>query len=485
MKGLSLRITLLFSVLVVLSILVVAVTSISNASSVLHQNAFSKIEAVHTIKKDQILNYLNKILCDVKMQGNSKNTRNTIKDLLIYYDKIGTSATGNFNISSSEPGIGKIYDDITKSTDIFFSIYTENYGYKDVLLLCWEHGHVLYSLRKGSELGLNLSTGEYSSTPLAKLWGKVRETKKTELSDIFEYSLLNNEPVFFIGAPIIIDGKPLGVIILRTSPDKINNIMHERTGLGETGETYLVGDDLLMRSDSRFYEKSSILKETVDTVAGNSAMNESNGSGIIEDYRGKKVLSIYSYLGLNKNLDTDFEWTIIAEIDESEIQKPVEDLSLRIIFVSLIVLSAAIILALIFSNSLSKPLISMTKTANRIADGDFSRKIENISSNEIGDLAVSFNTMSSQLDDLFSKHENQLWLVRGISKIGEIVRGNSDIPETVTSLCQFFAEYLDAQIITFYILNNSKLELAGSYAFSKHRSLGNTIDSFSTVKQNF
>ena len=343
-------------------------------------------------------------------------------------------------------------------------------------MLCWEHGHVIYSLKKGNDLGTNLSTDKYSNTHLAELWGKVKETNKSVITDIKEYSPSNNEPAMFAGSPVNREGKQLGVIVLRISPEKINNIMQTGKGLGETGETYLVGDDLLMRSDSRFQEKSTILKEIVDTVAGRSAKEHAEGQAIIEDYHGKKVLSIYSNCGFNEYFDTDFEWTIIAEIDEAEINKPLIDISFRIILAALIVLFTAVILALVFSKTLSKPLLSMTKTANRIANGDFSQKIENISSDEIGNLALSLNMMTLQLEDLFSKHGNQLWLVRGISKIGEIVRGNTEILETVSLLCQFFAKYLDVQIITFYILNNSKLELAGSYAFSRHKSLGNTID---------
>ncbi|MCK5201451.1 MAG: GAF domain-containing protein, partial [Spirochaetales bacterium] len=470
------KITLLFSILVILSILVVAATSISNASSALQRSAFTKIEAVHAIKKEQLLNYFHEILRDVKMQSNSKNTIDTINDLLIYHDEMGTMAFENFDINSSKPDISKTYYDISNSSDIYLSKYIENYGYDDILMLCWEYGHVIYSLKKGNDLGTNLSTDKYSNTHLAELWGKVKETNKSVITDIKEYSPSNNEPAMFAGSPVNREGKQLGVIVLRISPEKINNIMQTGKGLGETGETYLVGDDLLMRSDSRFQEKSTILKEIVDTVAGRSAKEHAEGQAIIEDYHGKKVLSIYSNCGLNEYFDTDFEWTIIAEIDEAEINKPLIDISFRIILAALIVLFTAVILALVFSKTLSKPLLSMTKTANRIANGDFSQKIENISSDEIGNLALSLNMMTLQLEDLFSKHGNQLWLVRGISKIGEIVRGNTEILETVSLLCQFFAKYLDAQIITFYILSNSKLELAGSYAFSKHKSLGNTID---------
>ncbi len=295
MKSLAGKITLLFSILVVFSIIVVAATSICNASSALQQSAFMKIEAVHAIKKEQVLNYFIEKLRDVEMQSNSKNTRDTINDLLIYYNEMGIGASEVFDMSSSKPGISKSYYNISGNADIYLSKYAEVYGYDDILILSRDHGYVMYTLRNGNELGSNLSTGKYNTTHLAGLWEKVKKTNKPVITDMTEYSPLNNAPVLFIGGPIIRDGEQLGVIVLRISPERINQIMHERKGLGETGETYLVGDDMLMRSDSRFQEKSTVLKMAVNTVAGHSAKDEAVGSEIIKDYRGKNVLSIYSF----------------------------------------------------------------------------------------------------------------------------------------------------------------------------------------------
>ena len=59
------------------------------------------------------------------------------------------------------------------------------------------------------------------------------------------------------------EGQLIGVVALEVSVGRINQIMQERTGMGETGETYLVGTDRRMRSDSYLDEVGQRLKELV------------------------------------------------------------------------------------------------------------------------------------------------------------------------------------------------------------------------------
>lgn len=476
MKSLAKKITLIFSILVVLSIFAVAITFIRNASSILQQKAFMQLESVHAIKKEQIFNYIKERLGDSEVLSNSKDAKDAITDLLKYYNRTESDNSNEFDKNSSNRSTHRTYNDIFLDINKYFTKYAEVYGYNDILILSWDSGQVLYTMKNGSDFGANLNKGEFKYSQLTKLWEKVKNGNRHVITDMSEYLPSNNEPTMFIGGPVTVNGEPKGIIVLRISSENINNIMLERKGLGETGETFLVGDDLLMRSDSRFRGKSTILKEVIDTVPGHSAQNDTKGEAIEDGYRGNRVLSIYSDLGFNEYFNTDFEWTIIAIIEENEINKPIRDLTYKIILSSLIVIFTALIFALGFSRSLSKPLIAMKKTAHILASGDFSKKIEKISSDEIGDLAVSLNSMSSQLEDLFSKHKNQLWVVKGLSEIGDIIRENTEILDTVSLLCRFFAKYLDIQIVTFYIHNNNKLELAGNYAFSKHNSQGSTID---------
>jgi hypothetical protein len=110
------------------------------------------------------------------------------------------------------------------------------------------------------------------------------------------------------------DGEPLGVLALQLPTDHIQAIMQFDAGMGDSGETYLVGKDGLMRSDSRFSSEPSTLKVTVNTEAAERALTEQQGVMITPDYRGVMVLSAYDSLKFE-----GFRWAILAEIDHDEI----------------------------------------------------------------------------------------------------------------------------------------------------------------------
>ena len=83
---------------------------------------------------------------------------------------------------------------------------------------------------------------------------------------------------------------------LRT--DRIQNILLKRTGMGESGETYLVAADKTMRSVSRFFPDQDPLSIVANTEGVNQALAGRNGSGIILDYRGVPVYSAYHLLDI-------------------------------------------------------------------------------------------------------------------------------------------------------------------------------------------
>ena len=94
----------------------------------------------------------------------------------------------------------------------------------------------------------------------------------------------------------------------------LRNVMNFTAGMGKSGETFLVGKDRLMRSDSRFSTSSTILKVSVDTDTVDKALEGRHGVEFTEDYRGVEVLSAYTNLDFN-----GIRWAVLAEIDRDEV----------------------------------------------------------------------------------------------------------------------------------------------------------------------
>jgi len=69
----------------------------------------------------------------------------------------------------------------------------------------------------------------------------------------------------------------------------------------------------------------------------------------------------------------------------------------------LIGFAIAVIISLIISKTLISPIQGMTKAAEAMADGDFSRKIRVDSADEIGVLAKAFNDMAAQIESMLEE----------------------------------------------------------------------------------
>jgi two-component system sensor histidine kinase VicK len=82
-------------------------------------------------------------------------------------------------------------------------------------------------------------------------------------------------------------------------------------------------------------------------------------------------------------------------------KQPLRDLNgeLKMLIVEAVVvgLVISVVLSFILSKTLLQPIIGMTKAAEAMAGGDFSRKLDVESEDEIGILADTFNNMAYQL----------------------------------------------------------------------------------------
>ena len=231
----------------------------------------------------------------------------------------------------------------------------------------------------------------------------------------FLQNKLNNQPVVvcdmmqgrgtgtpyqLIGSLITdsMQGKPTasGMLVLVIPADAINLIMlnnNPLSGLGFSGETYLVGSDFLMRSASRF-QPGSILKTRVNTLPAINAMNGMEGSVTTNDYRSIPVLSSYEKIavpGLN--------WAMLAEIDVQEAMIPIFETRTRILLLSMIIMVVFFFFVLFISKRITKPLIRLKDAAVNMGEGRYDLELPVSTRDELGALTESFNIMASQIKE--------------------------------------------------------------------------------------
>ncbi|MBM6550942.1 cache domain-containing protein [Marinomonas ostreistagni] len=124
----------------------------------------------------------------------------------------------------------------------------QRFGFYDIFLID-QQGTVVYSVFKELDFATNLNTGPYQDSGLARAYqqGLAQPAKGVAVTDFSLYVPSYDAPAGFISSPIFQDGERVGVLVAQFPIDELNAVMKERDGLGETGETYLVGPDNLMR----------------------------------------------------------------------------------------------------------------------------------------------------------------------------------------------------------------------------------------------
>ena len=264
----------------------------------------------------------------------------------------------------SEIDVAEAFCPVDKNGKDFFEKYTQAYGYYDLFLINPD-GYCFYTVAKESDYQTNFLTGKYANSNLGRLVGDVLKKKEFGMADFAPYAPSNNEPCAFVAQAVLSNGDVDIVVALQLSLEAINQVIQQRDGMGQTGETYLVGSDKLMRSDSYLDPANHSVKASfanpskgsVNTKAASEALSGNTGAEIIMDYNGNPVLSAYAPLKVG-----DTTWALIAEIDEEEAFAAVNAIKWLIGLVALIGIAAIVLIALLVTRSIVKPV-------NRIIDG--------------------------------------------------------------------------------------------------------------------
>jgi len=274
-----------------------------------------------------------------------------------------------------------------------------NYAYQDVYLID-QRGNILYSAQNGQDLGTNVFEQD---TKFAQACVMALESGDFFYSDILRYSFADNGLVhFFVRALEDENGKKIGVMAVRLGIEGLNSLI-SNFRIGATVESYLLGEDLAMRSESRFLGKDVILKKKVmnvnsqafanDVLAVNS-LNEENHVFFNPylDYRDVSVVGVHRHVQIGGQV-----FAIIVEKDAEEIFAPIQ--RLKKIFFLIILLTSIIVwvISFLLSSWLVAPILRLTDWTKEVASGNFSVKEIKAPKNEIGDMALSFKTMITSL----------------------------------------------------------------------------------------
>jgi signal transduction histidine kinase len=379
------KIILNFLLLGVGMLVIIATYSFYTSKNALMNRTFEQLTSVRTVKKNQIESFFSDRNRDIRLISGSDDIKKLL-NILNYHNQTYKSN----NLLNKQIDENQINEEYNR----YLRLYLNSCGYYNNLFIFNQNGLGLKIKTSNNQKSL-IAYDSISNYPLNELKDSIYKTKKVYLQD-FKLNKITNIPSMYVGSPIFGNNKQLiGIIVLEISYDAINAIMFENNphnGLGKTGESYLVGNDNLMRSSSRFHE-NALLKTSVKTMAVKNAFGINSGTEIINDYRKIDVLSAYIRLNI-----PHLKWCIIAEIDLKEATIPVYNLRNNTLFISILLALILFISAFIISRRITRPIIKLKDAAIKIGKGEFNEQLPVYSYDEIGALTESFNFMMSHLE---------------------------------------------------------------------------------------
>jgi len=301
-----------------------------------------------------------------------------------------------------------------------FRTFLRKFGYYDIFLVDAKTGNIVYSVYKELDFATSLKAGPYASSDIGKSFIESLKKKTSDeifISDMNRYFPSYDAPAQFISTPIYSGSELLGSLIFQIPVDKINQILTsnrswKKQGQGDSGETYVIGKNKIMRSVSRFlvedkksfievmekvglskenleyidYKDTSALVTKIDTEGAESTVNGETGFSVFKDYRDVNVLSAYRPLKVS-----GLEWFILSEMDEDESLFSLYELRNKILLLIAVSVVCIIFFSMFFGKGISNQIKAIAESIKLRAD----------------EVLRSSNSMSKSADELSSATQEQ------------------------------------------------------------------------------
>jgi signal transduction histidine kinase/DNA-binding response OmpR family regulator len=277
----------------------------------------------------------------------------------------------------------------------------------DDLYLLGADGTILYAVENRSAVGGNLMAPTAplgrSLAPLSAAFDRARTLLEPQLSEFVE------EPgsrrlIAYATAPLVRDGRLIGVTALRLSESEVFRIIGDYTGMGSTGEALVagpqpaaagavIGDPLpgvQIHGPVRFADSlpaDGILPAQAPAAAALlRALGGDRGGGEEVDYRGEAVVVAWRYL-------PSFQWALVVKADVAERMASLN----RLRMIGLLALGGAVVLVLVVSPlmaaAITQPIRELEAATHQFSQGIMQELHSHSGAWEVQALTQAFNDM--------------------------------------------------------------------------------------------
>ena len=365
--------------------------SLNKAGQALEDETRAKFAAVQEIKKNHLESYFRQVKTALKIASDDPYVQNA---LLAF----NSAFNSNGKTTNNEE-----YQDHIKVYDPHMKDIVKDNGWYDLFLI-YRNGAVVYSVAKQSDLGMVIPDGSLRDSGLGKAFRAIKEADKDAIvvADFEPYAPSRGAYAAFMMANMKTQsGQVLGYIALRVPDSQINAIIQQRTGLGKTGESYLVGG----LGGKTGLRSNQVVKEgKIGDAESNEyielALKGKSGAAMKTGSTGEKAFVRYDPLdipGLN--------WCIITTATVDEMLRPVRALRNTTLLIIAFAIGAIVAVALWVTGKITKPINGAVSMLKDIAEGegDLTKRLTFSSRDEIGDMGRWFNVFMEKLQTLIKE----------------------------------------------------------------------------------
>ena len=417
-----------FIIIVTIPIVMTAILSAIGAYADSQTQTFNTLQAIATLKQNQIENLLFDLQNDAEtLRADLRFTTNAAEALTAA--DVTPMEHENFKRQAR-----------LRMVDI---LGAEEEAYNEIMVLN-PQGDVVISSIPASE-GSNFENDVFFRQGIAEAY--------TGFADAPSFGTDN----LVIATPILgEDGQTIrGVLVLRSNGAAIKRIMEVTPGLAQA-ETYLV--DLRFRPVT----KTRVATAFINTEAASDAILKNTGEGkaIYSNYAGQQVLGYYDWF-------QPLQVAVIAEVPLSSVVNN----SIRALagssLLSLIVVAIAIAAVAISARTIANPIKTLVQTTESFAAGKLSARAMVDRHDEIGTLAKAYNQMASQLQENIGKLEqrvadrtkeleSQTLRLRVAAEIARDAASARDLNELLTRAADLIISRFNFYHIGIFLLDNNQ-----------------------------
>ena len=363
--------------------LAVGILSYRTAAEQIDNGAKATFKALVAARQSALTSYLGSIKQDLTFTASSPATRTALVEFTAAWNALEgnqTQVLQKLYITDNPHPTGKkenldaakdesAYSKVHKRFHPWFRTFLRQRGYYDVFLFDLK-GNLVYTVFKELDYATNLNTGKWKDTDLGNAYRAARAASSAGSVSFFDfkpYAPSNDAPASFISTPVYNDaGAMIGVLVFQMPIDRLNGVMQNTAGMGKTGESFIVGRDRLMRSDSRFSKKSTILARKVDGKAIAQTLSGQSVTGEGRTLKGEDALLAAAPLDFHGT-----RWAIVGTVAFAEVRAPLitmrNNIALIVIGLLIVVGAAAVFVA---RRTIVKPLTALNQNMRQLADGN-------------------------------------------------------------------------------------------------------------------